>query len=79
MLQGLSLEVHIPGSIDLGELEKIGAQVVPNPQEGFTAADIVEWAFLQPGAITELHALGVRWSCVTTGAVQQPLALRNSA
>lgn len=70
MLLGISLEVTVPADVDRAELHQIGVEVVPNPQEGFTAADVVEWGFTNPAAITALHGLGVRWNAVATGPEQ---------
>lgn len=70
MLMGLSLEVTVPVAVDRAELYQIGVEVVPNPHEGFTAADVVEWGFTDPNAITALHRLGVRWNASATGPEQ---------
>lgn len=70
MLLGVSLEVTVPAAVDRAELYQIGVEVVPNPQEGFTAADVVEWAFTNPQAITALYGLGVRWNASATGPEQ---------
>lgn len=68
---GISLEVTVPLTIDRAELYQIGVEVVPNPHEGFTASDVVEWGFTSPQAIAAMYALGVRWNAVATGTPPQ--------
>lgn len=79
MLLGISLEVSVPETVDHGELHRIGVEVVPNPSEGFTTTEMLEWAFRSPGAITALHALGVRWTSAATGAPVEEADLTASA
>lgn len=71
MLLGLSIEVHVPLTVDRDALQRIGRTFAPTGMdtEGMDDADAVEYAFSDPDAIAALMSLGVAWATVRNGPV----------
>lgn len=71
MLLGLSLEVHVPLTVDRDALHRIGRAFAPKDMDpdGMEDADAVEYGFSDPDGVAALMSLGVAWATIRNGPV----------
>jgi hypothetical protein len=65
MSLSISLEVTIPDNVPESLVISIGAACYPEgipDEEPMDVAEALQWAFLSPWGVDQLHSIGVEWN-----------------
>lgn len=72
MTHSISIEVHVPDSVDESAITMIGERCSPyDHPHGLETGEAIQWAFTSPQGVTELANLGVRWYAQHQGSTQR--------